>query len=61
MGRSYIVKYFAQEFNDVIVKKDTIPIYTGMNFKEVFENFILQNKGKIKGKSLIMFKQICSP
>lgn len=56
MGRSYIVKYFAEDFDDI--KKDEHSIYTGMTFGEVFEHFIFQNKGAVKGKRLIMFEQM---
>jgi hypothetical protein len=57
MGKSYIIKYFAENIQDIKDKKTSIPVYTGMNFKEVFEHFILQNKGNIKDKSLVMFEQ----
>ena len=56
MGRSYIIKYFAEE-KEKDPDKTSYPIYTGMNQAEVFSNFILQNEGKTKGKTLIMFQQ----
>ena len=56
MGHSRIVKYFAEE-KDKDPNKTSYPIYTGMNQQDVFSNFILQNEGNTKGKSLIMFEQ----
>ena len=56
MGKSRIVKYFAEE-KDKDPNKTSYPIYTGMNQQDVFSNFILQNEGKTKDKVLIMFEQ----
>ena len=58
MGRSYTVKYFAEDYENIINQKSEYPIYTGMNFADVFSNFILQNEGKVKGKKLVMFQQL---